>query len=67
MKIEILENEEKLDLDNVLLKERFADDVRNKQEQISNIEIDFSSIQKLNGDKMLLELAFEHEKKEILI
>jgi hypothetical protein len=57
MKIEILENEF------VKLSEEEISKVR---EILSNTVIDFSSINKLKGEKTLLEKAFQDEKAESL-
>jgi hypothetical protein len=37
-----------------------------KRENLFNIDIDFSSIKSLRGDKKILELTFNDTKKELI-
>lgn len=65
MKIEIYENEEILNFDNVFIT-KFEDSIESKMKEINDYVIDFQSIKELKGEKTLMELAFQHEKKEQL-
>lgn len=65
MKIEIYENEEKLDFSNISITD-FNTYVEMAGYTFSNKEIDFSSIGDLKGDKETMELAFQYTKKEQL-
>jgi hypothetical protein len=57
MKIEILENE---------FVKLSKEEISKVREVLSNTVIDFSSINKLKGEKTLLEKAFQDEKTESL-
>ena len=57
MKIEILENE---------FVKLSKEEISKVREVLSNTVIDFSSINKLKGEKTLLEKAFQDEKAESL-
>jgi hypothetical protein len=57
MKIEILENE---------FVKLSKEEISKVREVLSNTVIDFSSINKLKGEKTLLEKAFRDEKTESL-
>jgi hypothetical protein len=57
MKIEIIENE---------FVKLSKEEISKVREVLSNTVIDFSSINKLKGEKTLLEKAFQDEKAESL-
>lgn len=63
--IEIYLNAEKLDITNVSIKD-FNKETQDKKEKLSSIELDFSSINKLKGNKELLHKAFLNEMVESL-
>jgi hypothetical protein len=63
MNIEI--NYQPLDLKNVMVKD-FGQEVENLRVRLNYITIDFSSINTINGEKTLLEQAFQDTKKQIL-
>jgi len=65
MKIEIYENEQLLDLENIYIRENNfeIDDIKDNYKEY---DVDFSYIKHLKGEKIILELAFQHEKKESL-
>ena len=63
MKIEIYNNQTKIDFDNILYKD-FSEETRKKKELFSLNEVDFSSITKLKGSKDIMELAFQQTKLE---
>jgi hypothetical protein len=61
--IEVYLKDEKLDMENILVT-NFNEITAMNKYLFSQTEIDFSSIHYLNGNKDLLELAFQHQKKE---
>jgi len=63
MKLEIYNNETKIDFDNILYKD-FIEETTKKRELLTLNEVDFSSITKLKGSKDIMELAFQQEKLE---
>jgi hypothetical protein len=65
MKIEIYKNEELLDLENIYVRENNfeIDDIKDNYKEY---DVDFGYIKYLKGEKIILELAFQHEKKESL-
>jgi len=63
MKLEIYNNETKIDFDNILYKD-FSEETTKKRELLNLNEVDFSSITKLKGSKDIMELAFQQEKLE---
>ena len=65
MKIEIYNEEIKIDLDNIMFKD-FNKETQYRKGVLSLVEIDFSSISKLKGEKTLMELAFQATKKELV-
>ena len=65
MKIEIYNNEIKVDLDNIMFKD-FKEETQFRKDKLSKVELDFSSISKLKGEKTLMELAFQHTKNELI-
>lgn len=65
MRIEIYNNETKIELDNIVIKD-YTDDLKEKRDEFSKNEIDFSSISTLKGEKTLMELAFQETKKELI-
>jgi hypothetical protein len=65
MKIEIYNNEIKIDLDNIMFKD-FKEETQYRKDKLSKVELDFSSISKLKGEKTLMELAFQHTKNELV-
>lgn len=52
-----------LDIKNISFN-NFKQEVKEKKEILENMEIEFSSIHKLKGDKNVLEIAFQNIKKE---
>jgi hypothetical protein len=65
MKIEIYKNENRLNIEDVYLKD-FAEDLDEIKKIYKNIDIDFSDIAILKGEKIIIEKAFQDEKAEIL-
>lgn len=65
MKIEIYENENRLNIEDVYLKD-FAENVDEIKKRYEYIDIDFSPIAMLRGEKIIIEKAFQDEKAEIL-
>ena len=65
MKIEIYNDETKIELDNVMFKD-FNEETQYRKDLLSKIEMDFTSISKLKGEKTLMELAFQETKKELI-
>lgn len=65
MKIEIYNDDVKIDLDNVMFKD-FKEETQYRKGLLSKVEIDFSSISKLKGDKTLMELSFQATKNELI-
>jgi hypothetical protein len=55
-------NDTELDVKNILLN----NEMLKKRENLFNIDIDFSSIKSLRGDKKILELTFNDTKKELI-
>lgn len=65
MNIEIFKNEELLNVKHSITI-NYVDDVKLLKMVLSNITIDFKSITQLKGEKKLMELAFQHTKKELI-
>lgn len=65
MKIEIEKDGQIIDTQNLLVT-NFKKDIEIKREQLSNTTIDFSSINKLKGDKYVLNLSFRQQITEEL-
>lgn len=65
MYIQIFKDNERLDFENILLQD-FKEDVNKFKDVLRLTTIDFSSINKLKGDKTLLDKAFRDEKTETL-
>lgn len=65
MRLEIIDNEIKVELENVTIKD-FRLDVESKKREFENHTLDFNYITQLKGEKILLEQAFQDTKKEIL-
>ena len=65
MKIEIYNTDIKIDLDNVMFKD-FNEETQYRKGLLSQVNIDFSSINTLKGEKTLMELAFQETKKELI-
>lgn len=65
MNIKIFENEELIDFVNVTLT-NFREETQLKKDIFSQTIIDFSSIKQLNGNKQILEKAFQNQKVEDL-
>jgi hypothetical protein len=65
MRIEIYNNETKIDLDNIMFKD-YSDEIKLKKDQFIKNELDFSSISLLKGEKTLMELSFQETKKELI-
>ena len=64
MKIEIYNNDIKIDLDNVMFKD-FNEETQYRKGLLSKVIIDFSAITTLKGEKKLMELAFQQTKNEL--
>lgn len=65
MKLEVYNDEIKLDIENIKFKD-FNQETQYIKDLFSNIEIDFSSISTLKGDKKMLEKSFQQQKAESL-
>ena len=65
MKLEVYNDEIKLDIENIKFKD-FNQETQYKKDLFSNIEIDFSSISTLKGDKKMLEKSFQQQRAESL-
>ena len=65
MKIEIYNNDIKIDLDNIMFKD-FKEETQHRKNLLSKVELDFSSISKLKGEKTLMELSFQATKNELV-
>ena len=65
MRIEIYNDETKIELDNIMFKD-FNEETQYRKDLLSKFDIDFSSISTLKGEKTLMELAFQHTKKELV-
>lgn len=65
MKIEIYKDETKLEMENILITD-FGEFVQSQIERRKDMNIDFSVIKLLQGEKNILEQAFQDEKKESL-
>ena len=55
-------NNTELDVKNILLN----NEMLKKRENLFNIDIDFSSIKSLRGDKKILDITFNDTKKELI-
>jgi hypothetical protein len=65
MKIQIIVDNKKFDISNVSVTD-FGLKTRNIKEILSETELDFSSINMLKGNKILLEKSFQQQKQETL-
>jgi hypothetical protein len=65
MKIEIYIDAAKLDISNVSVKD-FNKDTQDMKDILALVELDFSSIGLLKGEKILLEKSFQQQKAESL-
>lgn len=65
MRLEIIDNEIKVELENVSVKD-FRLDLVLKKNEFENHVINFNSISHLKGDKTILEEVFQDTKKENL-
>jgi hypothetical protein len=65
MKLEIFNEETKIDLDNVKFKD-FTEETQYRKDLLSKFNLDFTSISTLRGEKTLMELAFQETKKELV-
>jgi hypothetical protein len=65
MKIEIFENEEKIDLSSLIIT-NYTDELYKIRENVIMYEFDLSSIKSLKGEKNLLEKSFEDIKNELI-
>lgn len=65
MKIEIYNDDIKIDLDNIMFKD-FNAETQYRKDLLTWVDIDFSSISTLKGEKTLMELAFQHTKNELV-
>lgn len=66
MKIEIYRNEELIEMENILITD-FGEFLNSQIERRKDLKIDFSVIKNLQGEKNILEQAFQDEKKESLM
>jgi hypothetical protein len=66
MKIEIYKDNELVDLTQIYLKSTFNDQLINKINTLTDLNMDFSSIGLLKGDKNILQLAFQSVLKDSL-
>jgi hypothetical protein len=64
--IEIYNNNEKIDIKSISLIDRFNEEMITKKDLLSSVKLDFSSISRLRGEKTLMELSFQHIKKELV-
>lgn len=65
MRIEIYNNETKIDLDNVMFKD-FNEETQYRKDIFSLHIMDFTPISTLKGEKSLMELAFQQTKTELV-
>jgi hypothetical protein len=65
MKIEIFENEEKIDLSSLIIT-NYTDELYKIRENVIMYEFDLSSIKSLKGEKNVLENAFTSVKTELI-
>jgi glycyl-tRNA synthetase alpha subunit len=65
MKLEVYNDKIKLDIENIKFKD-FNQETQYIKDLFSNIEIDFSSISTLKGDKKMLEKSFQQQRAESL-
>lgn len=65
MKIEIHENENKIELSNISVT-NYREEMVKKKEELYKIKIDFSVIKSLKGDKNIIDLSFQDSKNELL-
>ena len=65
MNLEIYLDDQKIDMTNISVT-KFNELFEIEKHLFSQSQIDFSSIHNLSGNKDLLELAFQHQKKESL-
>jgi hypothetical protein len=65
MKIEIFNDENKIDVDNVKFKD-FTEETQHRKNLLLNFDLNFSYVKLLNGDKILLDIAFQQQKQESL-
>lgn len=65
MKLEIFENDSKLDFENVMFK-TYKEGLVKLRESVNIYEVEFYSIKKLKGEKTLLQKAFRDELAEQL-
>lgn len=65
MRLEIYLDSVKLDIQNISLTD-FRKETQEKKDILSKVEIDFSSIKSLKGDKTLLQKAFLNQMVESL-
>ena len=65
MNIEIFKNEKQLNVkDSISV--NYADNVKIQVKVLPYMDINFESIAQLKGEKKLMELAFQHTKKELI-
>jgi hypothetical protein len=65
MKIEIYNNDIKIDLDNIMFKD-FNEETQHRKGLLSQVIIDFRPISTLKGEKTLMELSFQQTKNELV-
>jgi hypothetical protein len=65
MKIEIHENENLIDLSNISIT-NYREELNKKKSELLTIEVNFSAIKMLKGDKSLIQKSFIDTKNELL-
>jgi hypothetical protein len=66
MRIEIYKDNQLVDLTQIYLKSTFNDQLISKINNLTDLNMDFSHIGKLKGDKNILQLAFQSVLNESL-
>jgi hypothetical protein len=66
MKLEIYKNEELIDMENVVVTD-FRQFLQSQKDNRQDMDLDFSVIHILQGEKTIMELSFQDQKKESLI
>lgn len=63
MNIKIYKEDREIDLNNLLFKERFEEDLKHYKNTFEKIELQLPNLALLQGDKELIEKAFQDGKK----
>jgi hypothetical protein len=66
MKLEIYNNDQLIDMENVVVTD-FRQFLQTQKDNRQDMDLDFSVIHTLQGEKNIMELAFQDQKKESLI